>query len=83
MGLISSIVLAPVTAPAKGLVWLANRIDEAAAQQRLSEPDVHRALAELHAAYDRGHIDDTTFEQQEAVLLDLLDDLLEDDHDHA
>lgn len=85
MGLISGLLTAPILGPAKGVSWLAERLLEAAEDEQPSEQDIHRALAELNRALDRGEIDETTFRQEESRLLDLLDELTappEADHDH-
>ena len=84
MGLLSGLITAPILGPARSVAWLAERILEAAEAEQPSEQDIHRALADLNAALDRGEIDETTFTEQESQLLDLLDDLhrpAEDTHD--
>lgn len=71
MGLLTAVLGAPL-APVRGVLWLAERIEDEAVRQ-LDGPDVVRAeLAELTGAYDRGEIDETTYETEEERLLRLL-----------
>lgn len=71
MGLFTAVLGAPL-APVRGVIWLAERIEDEAARQ-LSGPDMVRAeLAELARALERGHIDEATYDSEEERLLRLL-----------
>ncbi|MFD5694756.1 gas vesicle protein GvpG [Streptomyces rubiginosohelvolus] len=71
MGLISGLLLLPL-APARGVVWIAEQLQETA-ERELYDPGVIRAqLAELNRDLDDGLIDLEEFEAEEEKLLDRL-----------
>lgn len=72
MGLLSGVLLLPL-APVRGVVWISDRLIDAA-EAELYDPGVVRAqLAELNRALDDGEIDLARFEREEERLLDILD----------
>ncbi|MFE9816215.1 gas vesicle protein GvpG [Streptomyces sp. NPDC005773] len=72
MGLLSGVLLLPL-APVRGVVWVSDRLIDAA-EAELYDPAVIRTqLAELNRALDDGEIDATRFEREEERLLDILD----------
>lgn len=72
MGLLSGVLLLPL-APVRGVVWVSDRLIDAA-EAELYDPAVIRTqLAELNRALDDGEIDLTRFEREEERLLDILD----------
>ncbi|MFD4029455.1 gas vesicle protein GvpG [Streptomyces sp. NPDC058637] len=72
MGLLSGVLLLPL-APVRGVVWISDRLIDAA-EAELYDPSVIRAqLAELNRALDDGEIDLPRFEREEERLLDILD----------
>ncbi|WP_328540279.1 gas vesicle protein GvpG [Streptomyces sp. NBC_00344] len=72
MGLLSAVVLLPL-APVRGVVWVADRLTEAA-DRELHDPAVIRAqLGALNRAFDDGDISEEQFEREEERLLDLLE----------
>ncbi|WP_406143332.1 gas vesicle protein GvpG [Streptomyces sp. NBC_01012] len=72
MGLLSGVLLLPL-APVRGVVWVSDRLIDAA-EAELYDPAVIRTqLAELNRALDDGEIDLTRFEREEERLLDMLD----------
>ncbi|MFI7286871.1 gas vesicle protein GvpG [Streptomyces anulatus] len=71
MGLISGLLMLPL-APARGVVWVAERLQDAA-ERELYDPGVIRAqLAALNHELDEGHIALEEYEAQEERLLDRL-----------
>ncbi|WP_329025896.1 gas vesicle protein GvpG [Streptomyces sp. NBC_00690] len=71
MGLISGILLLPL-APVRGVVWVAERFQDAA-ERELNDPAVLRAqLCELNRELDDGCISWEEFEAEEDRLLDRL-----------
>ncbi|MEU5400229.1 gas vesicle protein GvpG [Streptomyces sp. NPDC005963] len=71
MGLISGILLLPL-APVHGVVWIAERLQDAA-EHELHDPAVIRAqLSELNRELDEGCISWEEFEAEEERLLDRL-----------
>ncbi|MEU9746571.1 gas vesicle protein GvpG [Streptomyces niveus] len=72
MGLLSGVLLLPL-APVRGVVWISDRLVDAA-EAELYDPAVIRAqLAELNRSLDDGEIDLARFEREEERLLDILD----------
>lgn len=72
MGLLSGVLLLPL-APVRGVVWISDRLIDAA-EAELYDPAVIRVqLAELNRALDDGEIDLAHFEAEEERLLDILD----------
>ncbi|MCI3225019.1 gas vesicle protein GvpG [Streptomyces sp. NP-1717] len=72
MGLFSGVLLLPL-APVRGVVWISDRLVDAA-EAELYDPAVIRVrLAELNRALDDGEIDLVRFEREEERLLDILD----------
>lgn len=72
MGLLSGVLLLPL-APVRGVVWVSDRLIDAA-EAELYDPAVIRVqLAELNRALDEGEIDLARFEREEERLLDILD----------
>lgn len=73
MGLITGLFTWPL-APVRGVVWIADRLADAA-DCELHDPAVIRAqLAELNRAMEDGEIDVEEFEREEEGLLDLLEE---------
>ncbi|ARF60163.1 MULTISPECIES: gas vesicle protein GvpG [Streptomyces] len=71
MGLISGLLLLPL-APARGVVWVAEKLQETA-ERELYDPGVLRAqLAGLNRDLDEGLLDLEAFEAEEEKLLDRL-----------
>ncbi|MBT2896780.1 gas vesicle protein GvpG [Streptomyces sp. McG3] len=71
MGLISGLLLLPL-APARGVVWIAEQLQETA-ERELYDPSAIRAqLAELNRELDEQLIDLDAFETEEERLLDRL-----------
>lgn len=64
------------TGPFKGLLFIAQKIDEAVQQEREADRDLTMdALRKLHLRYEAGEIDDAAFEEQEEALLNRLEEL--------
>lgn len=76
MGILTKLVLAPL-APLTGMVWLAERLEEQAAQIYNSRQAVGAELDALAAASRRGEISDAEREEAETALLQRL---IEADH---
>lgn len=71
MGLLTGLLTLPL-APARGVAWIADRLEETA-ERETADPAVLRArLAALNRALDEGEIDQERFELEEERLLDLL-----------
>ncbi|ATW51305.1 gas vesicle protein GvpG [Streptomyces peucetius] len=75
MGLFTPIVTLPL-APVRGVVWVVDRVREAAEDEYYDPAPVHRALAELEAQLNAGEIDEETFDRREDELLDRLEEIM-------
>jgi Gas vesicle protein G len=62
----------PVAAPIGGLTWLAQKIAEAAVTEWLDPARIERRLLQLEQRLEAGEIDEATYEQAEAGLLEEL-----------
>ncbi|WP_328665999.1 c-type cytochrome biogenesis protein CcmI [Streptomyces sp. NBC_00322] len=68
MGLLSGLFTWPL-APVRGVVWIAERVEEVA-ERELSDPEVIRQrLEEVQIARDAGEITDEEAAEQEAELV--------------
>ena len=76
MFLVDDILFSPV----KGINWIFKKIHELAEEELSGEADrIRDNLTELYMQLETGEITEEEFEQQEAVLLDRLDALDEED----
>jgi hypothetical protein len=60
-------------APLKGVVWIAEQIQEQAEKELLDEAGVKRQLTELYMLLETGRISEEEFETQEEDLVDRLE----------
>jgi len=68
MGLLKGLVLLPL-APVRGVVWLTERIADAAELERGDPAAIRRQMVEAEAAFERGDIDETELAALEDDLL--------------
>lgn len=69
MGLVGTVLLGPV----KLVTWTAQRVLEAAEAQYHDPAAIRSELARLNDEYDRGLVDDETFQRVEDELMERLD----------
>ncbi|MFI1469312.1 gas vesicle protein GvpG [Streptomyces wuyuanensis] len=74
MGLLTQIVTLPL-APVRGVVWVMDRVLEAAEDEYYDPEPVQRELAELEARLLAGEIDEETFDRREDELLEKLEEI--------
>lgn len=73
MGLLTGLLLAPVTLPVRGLNWVFREVQEAV-DGELNDPDViRRELLDLQRRLDAGLIEEAAYDDAEAELLARLD----------
>ncbi|MBI4317315.1 MAG: gas vesicle protein GvpG [Chloroflexi bacterium] len=77
MGLLSSLLLFPVTGPAKGLLFVFDQIKERVDAEQLDEGLVEDELVALSLRHDFGEIPDDVYYAQEAALLERLNAIRE------
>ncbi|MFI5021048.1 MAG: gas vesicle protein GvpG [Alphaproteobacteria bacterium] len=77
MGILRSILTAPVLGPILGLLWLARTIEERANAELYDVDKVRGELAELELALDLKEIDLAEYEAGEEALLQRLREIQE------
>ncbi len=71
MGLIGGLLTLPL-APVRGVVWLAQRLQEQAEHEQDDESRIQAQLLELQLAHDSGIIDEAAHARGEEELLERL-----------
>lgn len=69
MGLLTTLLTFPVSAPAKTAWWIAEKIHEQALATFNDPSEIKRELVRLESLLDAGEIDEETFEELETALL--------------
>jgi hypothetical protein len=72
MGLLTNVLLGPVVGPFKGLLWLAQVVNDQAERTLYDEDGLRVALMELEQRFEAGEIGEDAFEAEEQVLLERL-----------
>ena len=72
MGLLIDLLTFPVMGPIKGLVWIAETIQDEADKQFYGEDAVRAQLMELEVKMDLGEISEEAYTEAETVLLQRL-----------
>jgi Gas vesicle protein G len=67
--MIFDLLLAPITAPIGGVVWIAEKLLEQADTELDARENLHKRLLALQLAFDMGDIPEEEFEAQEEELL--------------
>ncbi|MEW2412830.1 gas vesicle protein GvpG [Streptomyces sp. NPDC046866] len=76
MGLLGKLLTAPLY-PVRSVVWVAQRVAEKAEAEYYDPAPVRAALSDLAQRLDDGEIDEETFDREEEVLLDRLQEIEE------
>ena len=76
MGLLWSLLTAPVMVPVKSLEFIFDKITQQVNEEMLDEGRVRRQLLELQSLLDAGEISEDEFYETEEELLDWLDAIL-------
>jgi len=71
MGLLDSILLAPV----KGPCWIAEKVYDMAMDELLDEDGAREELKELYTSLETGKISEEEFDRQEAELVDRIEEI--------
>ncbi len=72
MGLLGSILLAPV----KGPYWIAKKVHEMAMDELLDENGAREELRELYASFEAGKISEEEFERREEELVEHIEQIM-------
>lgn len=67
--MLTQLLLAPITGPIGGVLWIAQKIQEQVDQQVDDKDNLHKRLLSLQLAFDMGEIPEDEFEEQEEELL--------------
>lgn len=74
MGMLGTIVTAPVLGPLNGLLWLVETLAAHAEREFYDEGNIRKELAALEQRYDLGRITIEEFERTETALLERLNE---------
>ena len=69
MGLLRTLLTAPVSAPMSGALWATSKVAEAAEAYFYDPAHIRRQLDELERAVEAGEIDEATYDAAEEVLM--------------
>ena len=69
--LLDDILLAPL----KGVIWIAEKVQEQTEKELLDEEGVKRQLTELYMLLETGKISEEAFERAEAELVERLEEI--------
>lgn len=69
MGLLRTLLLAPVSGPLKGTLWITGKIHEAATAELNDPAAIRKALRSLEEALLRGEITEEDYDEAEEALL--------------
>ena len=72
MGLLTTLLSAPVRAPVKGFFWVAGKLAEKLEAEVYDPKKIQKELEDLQLRYDLGQITEDELEQSETVLLERL-----------
>ncbi len=72
MGLISNILLFPVTGPIAGIRWTLGKVQQVAEEELTDDSAVKQELMELQMQLELGDIDDEEYVRREAELMQRL-----------
>lgn len=75
MRLLSEILLSPVSGPVRAAGFVLNRIKDQVEAEYLDEGKVQAELLDLTLRYDRGEVNDDEYKEQEAAILQHLNDI--------
>ena len=67
--MLMKILLAPITGPIGGVVWIAEKIQERTNTEFDAQENLHKRLLSLQLAFDLGEISEEEFEAQEEEIL--------------
>ncbi|MGP1256160.1 MAG: gas vesicle protein GvpG [Kiloniellales bacterium] len=72
MGLLKKLLTGPVTAPAKGFLWVAGKLAERVEAEVFDPKKIQQELEDLQLRYDLGQITEDELEEGETLLLERL-----------
>ena len=83
MGLLSDLLLLPVTGPARGLLFIAEQVKEQVSEELLSESShIEDELMSLAMRYELGEISEQACAEEEEALLARLNEIRDDEEEY-
>ena len=73
--LLSELLLSPASGPARGVGFVLNRIKDQVEAEYLDEGSVKADLLDLEMRYEHGELDEEQYKQQEAAILEHLNEI--------
>ena len=77
MGILSNILLFPVTGPIAGIRWALSNVQRVAEEELTDDTSVKQELMELQMLLELGEIDDAEYVRREAALMQRLREVRE------
>ncbi len=77
MGLISDLLLFPITGPVKGIRWTLGKVQRVAEEELTDDTAVKQGLMELQMQLELGDIDDAEYLRREGELMQRLREIRE------
>lgn len=82
MGLLSDLLLFPITGPARGLLFIAEQIrDQVDEERRGRSGDIEDELMSLAIRYELGELTEEAYAEQESALLERLNEVRNEQED--
>ena len=75
MGLLSTILLFPVTGPVKGIRWTLGKVQHVVEEELTDDTPIKQELMELQMLLELGDIDDDEYLRREAAIMERLRDV--------
>jgi hypothetical protein len=72
MGFLTNLLTFPVLGPIKGVIWIAEKVDEQVEKELYDEDKVRGQLMEMELRLDLGEINEEEYLEAEEVLLERL-----------
>ncbi|RMB12379.1 gas vesicle protein GvpG [Eilatimonas milleporae] len=72
MGLLKTLLTAPVKGPVKGFTWVAGKLAEKVEAEVFDPKKIQQEMEDLQLAYDLGKITEEELEEGETLLLERL-----------
>lgn len=69
MGLLSNVLLFPVTGPVNGIRWVLGKVQQVAEEELTDDTPIKQELMELQMLLELGEIDDAEYVAREAAIM--------------
>ncbi len=72
MGLLSDILLFPISGPVKGIRWSLSHVQRVVEKELTDDEPIKQELLELQLLHEMGDVDDAEYVEREKVIMDRL-----------